>query len=589
MKHYFFFSCFLIILAAVTITGCSGSGSKHDNSAKKDFRVVVWELADPDMLQPIISTENNADMIMKYMFQSLLEIDFNTLELTPCLADNRPVKEKTPDGKVHYTFHIRKEAKWDNGSPITARDIEFTLKAVFNPAVNNPGVKSTLDNISDIQLYPEDPKKVTFTFDTVYFLAEVGCGGFQILPEYAYDPKGLMKEFSVKELMKNGSKYQNDPKIQEFATDMNSEKRMRDKDFISGSGAYQLQEWIPHQRITLKKKKNYWGDSLAETVPYLAGNPGQIVFSTISDYTAAVVALKAGNLDVLYSIKPKDFIELKKNPKIMDKFNIYTPASLSYSYIGMNTHSKLFSSKKVRQAFCHMADVDRYIQTVYYGLAQRVVGPVHPSRTKSYASDIPLYDFNIDKAKAMLAEEGWKDTNGDGVVDKVIDGVRTEFNVKLTINSESELRKSIALMFQEDARKAGIGVSVESEQWSTFIGNLKKHDMDLFISAWVQTPTDNDLKQIFHSSSAVTGGDNYASFTNHLTDSLMDAIRVELDDNKRADLYKKFQAVLHDESPYIFLFAPTERMAFSKKFGNAVGSSMRPGFNAAEFTLKESN
>ncbi|HXC03673.1 MAG TPA: ABC transporter substrate-binding protein, partial [Bacteroidia bacterium] len=439
-------------------------------------------------------------------------------------------------------------------------------------------------NIADVQLYPEDPKKITFTYNTVYFLAEIYAGGFQIMPEYFYDPKGLMRSFSVKELISNGSKYLQDPKIQEFATDMNSEKHMRNKDAISGSGPYHLENWIPHQRLILKKKNKYWGDSLAEKAPYLAAWPDELDFSTISDYSGSVVALKAGNLDVIYSIKPKDFVELQKNTDITRKFNIYTPPSLSYTYIGMNTHSKLFSGKRTRQAFAHLADVDRYIQTVYYGLAQRIIGPVHPTN-RSYNTDLAVYDYNIEQAKAMLAEDGWSDSNGDGILDKVIDGVHTEFKVKMTINSESELRKSIALMFQESARKAGIEVTLEAQEWNTFLGNLKKHNRDLFISAWVQTPIDNDLKQILHSSSASAGGDNYVNFTNPRLDSLIDAIRVELNDDKRALLFKKAQVILHEECPFIYLFAPTERIAIVKKYTNAEASSMRPGFNASQFRI----
>ncbi|MFI5149730.1 MAG: ABC transporter substrate-binding protein [Bacteroidia bacterium] len=575
MKRSNTFLYTLLVVGLFLTIGC-------EQHPKEKFRVVIWELADPEMLNPVLTTDNNSDMVLKYMFQSLIEIDFKTLQLTPCLAESRPQIETTADGKVHLTFRIRKEANWDNGTPVTARDVEFTLKAVYNPAVNNPGVKSTLDNIGDIQLYPDDPKKLTITYNTVYFLAEIGAGGFQIIPEYAYDPKGLMKDYSMKELLTNANKYLQDPKIQEFATDMNSEKRMRDKNFICGSGAYELENWTSHQRLTLKKKKSYWGDALAEKVPYLAAGPDQLVFNTIGDMTAAVVALKAGNLDVIYSIKPKDFVELRKNPAVTEKFNIATPPMLSYTYIGMNTKSKLFNTKKTRQAFSHLADVDRYIETVYYGLAQKVIGPVHPSN-RCYNKDITAYDFNIDKAKALLAEDGWKDSNGDGVLDKMIDGVHTEFKVKLTTNSESELRKSIALMFQEAARKAGIEVTVDAQEWSTFLSNLKKHNLDLFISAWVQTPVDNDLKQILHGVSAGPGGDNYASFTNNLNDSLIDAIRVELDDDKRAALYKKLQVVLHEEAPFIYLFSPTERMAFSKKFTNAEASSMRPGFNASQF------
>ncbi|HEV7231301.1 MAG TPA: ABC transporter substrate-binding protein [Bacteroidia bacterium] len=564
------------------------SGCSSGTPTQKKSQVVIWEISDPQTLLPITGTELMAEMITKYMFQQLVEVDFHTLEFVPALAESRPLIEKTPSGGMNVTFRIRKEAKWDNGTPVTAKDVEFTLKATMNPRVNNPAIKSTMDFISDLKLYPEDPLKLTFVCDTAYFMAEAGCGGFQIIPEYAYDPKGLMRGFTVSQVCKHGASIADDPKIQEFATDMNSEKRMRDKNFMSGSGPYKLDEWVPNQRLTLKKKENYWGDQFAEQMPFFGAYPEKLVFNTINDYSAAVVALKAGNLDVLYSIKPKDFVELKDNEAFKKKFNIYTPAMLAYYYIGMNTQSPLLRGTKTRQALSHIADVDKYIQTVYYGLAERIVGPVHPGMKKTYNSDIPLYKFDLDKAKQLLAEDGWKDSNGDGILDKVIDGKHTEFKVTMAINAGNELRKSIALMFQEDARKVGIEVNVVTQEWNTYIGNLKKHHSEMFISAWQQAPVPLDLKQVWHSSAAVENGDNYAAFVNHSCDSIIDAIRTELNEDKRNLLFKKLQVITHEAAPFIFLFSPTERIAVSRKFTNVVGSVMRPGFHACEFKLEES-
>jgi ABC-type transport system substrate-binding protein len=561
-----------------------GMGCSPKQQKKKEYQVVSWELADPQMLQPLISTELGATTICRFMFQQLIDIDFRTLELTPVLAEKRPVVEKTARGGMSLTFTIRKEARWDNGSPVTAKDVEFTLKAMLNPAVNNTAIKSTIDYISDITLYPDNPNKLTILCDTIFFLAEAGCGGYPIIPEYAYDPKGLMKGFTVPQLQKKGTSLINDPKIQEFATDMNSEKRMRDKNYISGSGPYQLEEWVTNQRVVLRKKANYWGDPLCEQVPYLAAYPDKLVFSTIKDLNSAISALKAGNLDVLYQIKAKEFLELKEDKKFLEKYNLYTPPFLVYYYLGFNTKNKFFSDKKTRQALSHLTDVDKIIKTIYYGLAERIVGPIHPSLKKEYNADIPLYDFNPEKAKALLAEAGWKDTNGDGTIDKVIDGVRTEFKITIAVNP-NEVRKSIALMFQEDARKAGIEVSIVQQEWNTYLANLKKHNVEMFVNGWALSPAGNDLKGVWHSESTMNNGDNYVNFSNAGCDSLLDAIRTEINDDKRDIMYRKLQVIMHEEAPCVFLVAPTGTLAISKKFTNVVPSAMRPGFNPSDFKL----
>jgi len=225
-----------------------------------------------------------------------------------------------------------------------------------------------------------------------------------------------------------------------------------------------------------------------------------------------------------------------------------------------------------------------------YGFAQRVIGPIHPSKKEEYNSEIVPYDFNIEKAKELLAKDGWKDSNGDGTIDKIIDGEKVEFTIDFSINAGNDARKQTALMFQEEARKVGITVNLSSQDWSVFLDNLKKHHFEMYYGAWISSPLPNDYKQIFHSESAINEGSNYTSFGNHQSDALIDSIRVELDEHKRAQLEKHFQQILYDEAPYIFLFAPSERIAINKRFTNAEASVCRPGYWEAGFktvNLKE--
>ncbi len=582
---------FLVLIPILSlVSSCSSRTDKNGGKgnslqAKNPEQVVVWELSDPEMLNPLITTEANADNIMWSMFQALEQIDFKTLDVVPVLAESRPIIEKTPKGGMSLTYEIRKEARWANGSPVTAKDVEFTIKACFNPALNNPAIKETMNFISDFKLYPEDPRKLTFLCDSLYFLVETGCGGFQIMPEYFYDPNGWMKNYNVHDLIRNGQAFKNDSNIIKFANDMSSEKRLREGKFISGSGPYNLESWTPNKQLVLKKKTSYWGDSLAETIPYMGAYPLKLIYSTINDQISAVEALKAGDLDVIYSVLPKAFMELKKNPGITEKFNLYTPELLSYYFIGMNCKSKLLRSVKTRIALTYLCDVDKIIETVYYGLAKRITGPILSSDKKDYNTDLSPYPFDPQKARTLLSEDGWKDTNGDGILDKVIDGEKTEFTISFTINSGSATRKAIGLIFMEEARKAGIKVNLVEQELNIYLNNLKKHQVEMFISAWIASPVGNDLTQIWKSDAAVPGGNNFANFTDPRCDSLLDAARIELDDNKRAILHKRFQVLIHEQAPFIFMYTPTERLAISKKFTNAEPSVMRPGFCPSLFKL----
>ncbi len=565
------------------VSSCSSGGYKPVNNT-----VTVHELSDAESLNPMNSSDAAAGYIGSNLFQPLISIDFKTLELIPVLATSRPQIEKTENGNgLIITYQVRPEATWDNGSPITAADVEFSMKVIKNPKVNNPHSKSYYEFISDVKLYPDDPKKITFICNEVYIRSESGSGSFAVLPEYFYDPTGLMKNFSIKQLNEEGQKLVDDKNINAFATEFNSEKKAREKDQIVGSGPYKLAEWTTGQRIVIERKKEWWGDKLTNENCYFEAYPEKIIYQTVNDQTSALVSLKAGNLDVMYSIKPKDFTELPQSEKFTQSFNTYTPTMLAYYFFGLNMAKEKFADKKVRKAIAHLCDIDKMIKTSMYDLAQKIVGPVHPSNKKCYNDTITPYEFNIDKAKQLLEDAGWKDTDGNGIIDKMINGTKTEFSITVLTNSGNDMRKQMALIFQEAARKVGIEVTVAQLDGPVFINNLKKHDFDICISGWVAPPLAQDFKQTFHTESILNEGSNYVSFGNTKSDALIDSIRAELDEEKRAELYKQFQVILHEEVPYVFICSPTERIAINKRFSNVNESTLRPGFWEAGFKTTE--
>ncbi|MEK6615930.1 MAG: ABC transporter substrate-binding protein, partial [Bacteroidota bacterium] len=472
------------------------------------------------------------------------------------------------------------------GSPVTAKDVEFTFKTLKCPLVNNPNSRSYYEYITDFQFYDDDPLKFTIVSTEIYFLAEASFTDVCILPEYFYDPKGLMKNISIKQIADEGEKLKSDTKMKEFADDFNSEKRMRDPNFIGGSGPYKYTEWKTNERVVLTKKENWWGDALQKENCYFEAFPDKLIYQFIKDQTTALVSLKAGNLDVMRTIKSKDFAELSKSEKFTQNFNAYTPVMYAYSYLGLNLKSPLLTDKLTRQALAYIVDCDKMIETIKYGQAEKVIGPVHPSKKNVYNTSIVPYNYNLDKAKELLSQAGWKNTNGDETLDKMLDGKRTEFIVDFIVNAESDERKSMALMFQAEAKKVGIKVNVLSIDWAVFMGRSKNHQFDIIVGTWVGGSAPDDFKAVFHSESSVGEGSNYSNFSNTEADSLITYIRMELDEEKRAMMYKRFQEILHEEVPMIFLWAPTERIAISKKFDNAYPSAVRPGYWEQGFTIK---
>lgn len=586
MLHIRSISLLAIILAF--LAACKGDKPKEDavdtSIFKNQDNTVYARLpAEPDRLNPIISTNVYARVVNEQIFLYLLHFDPQTLELQPQLAKGRPKVEELSNGEyaggVAYTFEIHEEASWDNGQPITARDFEFTLKALFNPKVNAAGVRAYLDYIRDVQPDPGNPKRFTVFTDKKYIIGETAVSNIPILPEYIYDPGGLLKTISLKELADPARAEQlakENRAVQDFADAFNSPRFSREKGFIAGSGPYEFEEWATGQRIILNRKKNWWGDKLAEQYPLLQAFPDKLVFMIIPDQSAAIVALKDQQVDVTSQIDAKDFVDLRGNEMVNQLYQLHTPSSLVYYFIGINNKKDKLADKRVRRALAHLVDVPSLVDGLFYGLAERTVGPFHPAKPYYHKGLEPI-PFDPEKARALLAEAGWEDTNGNGIADKEINGQRVEMELEFKISSASKFANSHALLFQEDAKKAGVAVNIVPKEFTVLIDDTKKRDYELYSGAWAQDPVIDDPKQLWHSESDTPDGSNRVGFTNARADSLIEEIRVTLDEGKRNQLYKEFQELVYDEQPYVFLFSPLERIAISRRF-EAQPSARRPGF-----------
>ena len=183
-----------LILAGLVLNSCSTYESNPT-------QVVLWQLGDPEMLNPILADDLGSAQIDNNIFQPLLNFDYRTFKLVPVLADSLPTLKVDSAGRMYITYEIRKEAKWDNGSPVTAKDAEFTLKVIMNPAVNDEALRSYYDMVSDIILYPDNPRKFTVVYNEKYMMAIIATGTYTyIIPEYAYDSSKYMESFTMKQM-----------------------------------------------------------------------------------------------------------------------------------------------------------------------------------------------------------------------------------------------------------------------------------------------------------------------------------------------------------------------------------------------------
>jgi peptide/nickel transport system substrate-binding protein len=560
------------------------------NPDKNKGNIVAVRLtSEPTKLNPIVTEDANALIISSQIFMSLLDFDPNTLDITPSLAKSRPQIVPIDTGKfkggVAYVYEIKDEAIWENGQPVTAADYVFTVKTILNKKIGSDNLRSTVEFIKDIVVDTQNPKKLTIYSPKPYILSENNSGTFFIMPEYVYDSAQIMRKFSIADLVSFGNdtiKWKN-PDLLNFASAFQNPKFSNNKSYIIGCGPYSLDNWVVGQSLTLKKKSNWWGDKLVNKEPILAAYPDQIVYKPIKDNAATMSLVQNEELDAVVNIPVKDFNNMKQDPKLSAKYNMAAVSLPSLAMLGFNCKSPLLNDKKTRRAIAHTVDVQTIIKNIAGGYGVVCPSPFVIQRPYFDKTLLPLA-LDIEKATALLAEAGWKDSDGNGIVDKKIGGKTTDLTLRFVF-AASESSKNLGLLLQDNAKKAGINIILVPYEGNTVFPVLKKRDFDIFLNSPTFPPGLDDPKEIWASTANTPEGGNRFQFENKQADTLIEQIRGELNEAKRNELYKQFQALLYDEQPAVFMFIRQERLALHKRF-NAPVIARRPGFSPNMFQLK---
>lgn len=529
-----------------------------ENAEKGDW-IIRQVMSDAEKINPIVTNDATASGIMLYIFENLLEIDRVTYELKPLIAKSLP---EISEDHLTYTFELKENVTFSDGAPLTGEDIIFTVKVIKNPFSDAQALRNYFNDVKSVELVDGNKYKVKFTMSKPYFRAIYSIGDLEIIPKHILDLDNLNDKFTWSELEAAQKTFDSKkfPEMQRFADFINSQEVSRDAKYVVGSGPYILDKWITGQSVTLKRNENYWNKS---ELPHY---PDKLIFKTIKDQNAAVVAAKNKEIDEMQVIQPVDFVENVKNPEDykLRKALVIEP---SYNYIAWNNSSQLFSDKRVRWAMSYAINRKDIIDKIVYGMGTPIQSHVF-LKSKYLNTNLPEIPYDINKAKQLLTEAGWKDTDGDGIIDKVIDGKKVDFKFTFTNNTNPK-RKKVILILIEQLRQIGIEASIQEYEWSVFLDKIKKHQYDACFAGWQLSVTPDDPYQIFHSTQAVGEGSNYFSYDNPASDKLLEENRVEFDDVKRKEILDKWQKIVYDDQPVTFLWSEPVRYLYSDRYNNA--------------------
>jgi len=513
--------------------------------------LVLHSLSDPEQLNPLTSSDAASSEITGFIFEALITRDPRTLELIPSIAEARP--EISPD-KLTYTFKIRKDARFQDGRPVTGEDVLFSVKAIKCPFVNAPFLRVYFNSLVDAELI--DPFTIRFVAKEPYFKNESVLGGVIILPRQHYDPENLLQRVTVKALAQDAAKLS--PEVKRFGEQFNKNYNRNPL----GSGPYKFNGWKTGSEIELLRNPNYWGNG-KEGIdqPRL----DRLKFRVVNNMDAALNRLKSGSLDFIEALQPVQAVRGTSSNRFNQEFRKYEYYSPSYTYLGWNNEHPIFRDKKIRQAMTYFTNRSLIVKSVLFGLGAVVDSHIYLFRPE-YDKSLVGYPFDPQKAIALLAEAGWKDTDGDGVLDKVIDGKRIPLKFEIKVNSGNALRKSVALVLLDELKKHGIAASVREIDWTIFLNDVKNHQFDAVVLGWGMPTDEPDAYQVWHSSQAANKGSNAISYKNARVDEILETYRREFDPQKRVEMYKEFQQILHEEQPYTFLFVRKQISVVHRRF-----------------------
>jgi peptide/nickel transport system substrate-binding protein len=574
---FLYYLCLLILLC-VFQSACKKPQSNT---------LVVHLLSEPDDMHPTNGASAVRAEINLYTNLSLLRVDYKSGNLLPCLAKTLPLV--SADG-LSYTYELKDNLTWDDKTLITAADLIFTTKASKCLYTNNPGLRPYWDNILDVIPDEKNAQKFTVVMKRPYILNTWFWTDFPIIQERFYDTHKILSKYTTEQLS-DSVFLSTHADVKAWADEFNSPKYYTDPTFISGAGPYKITKWDKGVSITLEKKKGHWTENCQESW-YCQANPDKIILKLNNNNASAVLELKNGIIDISSMIDYASFTDLSKDENFRKDHVLKLADTYNYTYVAMNmkpdgkTHQKLFNDILVRRAMALLTPYEQINKTLYENHNKRVVGPISPNKA-DFNTELKQVEYSIDKAKELLTQAGWADTDDDQVLDKIIDGKKVKMEFSINFISGSKVWEDLAKQLAESMAKVNVYAMLNPLDYNGFFSSVTSHDFDMSISAWQSSAPPEDYTQLWHSASWTTHGLNFTGFGTPQSDALIDSINTSVNEEKRMTLSKRFQKMVYDEQPYIFLFTQTRRIIASKKWDNLEVYTEYPGVLLNTLKLKD--
>lgn len=470
---------------------------------------------EPPTLHPIMSTDVYSRKVREYITDTLCFRSPNTYEFQPRIAEKWEISK---DGKT-FTYFLRKGAKFHDDSEITAEDVKFSFDVMFEPKMAAAHLIPYYAGIEKVEAV--DKYTVKATAKDAYFKNFDMLCDLEVIPKHVYG-------------------------------DIEKSKKMA-REFV-GAGPYKLEKFDRGQMITIKRFAP-WHEVIGKNWKG-AYNFEQINFRFYKDENVQLERLKKGDLDFLDDLRPETYVKkMNEEPfgKTVFKKRIQNDMPKAYGFVGWNFRRDIFKDRETRIALANLLNREEIIKKFMYDMAEPARGPLFNS--SEYASSkVKAIPYDPKAAKVLLTKAGWKDEDKNGVLEKTINGVKTEF--RFAIIYPNKQTEKYWTLYREDLKKAGIEMELKYMEWNSFLKLLDEGNFDAAALSWGGGDLLWEPKQIWHSSSAVPGGSNFIAYKNAEVDKLIDDARLMTDKAKRREALRKVYETIAADAPYAFLTSP---------------------------------
>lgn len=522
-----------IFLCVVLACGCSRSSSDNPSAKPRPQLLTTATISDPKTFNPVLSVDAASSAATGDLFEGLVRINPLTTEQEPLLAERWEV-----DGSdTQWTFHLRKNVRWFDGQPFTAADVVFTFRVVFDERIPNSFKHVLLIDGQPLKVEAVDDYTVRFTLPRP-FAPFINAIGIPIVPKHVLEPA-----------LKGGTF------AQQWAIDTPPEK-------LIGTGPYKMTRFVPAQFVEFQRNPDYWmRDDQGRPLPYLGGRVQLIV----PDQDTTYLKFLAGQTDVHYP-RPEEIAELRQKADTL-RISVHEvgldPGSTFVAFNRNPAHYvrngkrdprlDWFTDRTFLRAIAHSIDKQSMIVNCLHGYGKPAVAEISPENKLYHNPNLKDYEYDLDLARKLLDQGGYKDRDGDGWREDARGNV-LEFS--LTTNAGNQVREKMCSILKEDWTKLGIKVHYRPLDFQTLVEKLStNYDWDAILIGFTGTIEPNNSANFLRSSGNLhfwhPNQPEPATPWEAEIDRLLDQGSRELDPQKRRQYYWRIQEILHEELPII--------------------------------------